>query len=454
MSPRSPETGPVPAKGEPPAPPGPTPRRRLLASLRRHPLRALAACAALALLGAAAAWGWNAWAAGRSLRAARAALDRRDFPAARAHLDDCLRRRPDDPALHLLAAQAARRAGLCAEAEGHLDRCQRLGGVTDETRLEWDLLHAQQGDLAGAERRLRATITPEHPQARLVLEALAQGYLKAERLGDALEALGLWLARWPDDPQALAWRGWVAEHVGNPRDAAADYRRALESDPGHFEARLGLARVLLRGHQAREAAEHFEPLRQSRPDEPDVLLGLAGCRAELGDADGAARLLDGVLAQHPHHARALTERGKLALEAGQAEQAERWLREAVARAPDDREALYRLVQCLRRQGKGAEADRLDRELAGLTKDLRRLEEIIRAVFKKPQDADLRCEAGRIALRRGREAEGLRWLDGALRLEPRHRGAHEALADYFEGKGEAEEAARHRQAAGQLKGPTR
>jgi tetratricopeptide (TPR) repeat protein len=408
----------------------------------------------LALLGVTAVWGWNVWAAGRSLEAARAALARRDFAAARAHLDDCLRRRPDDAALHLLAAQAARRAGLYAEAEGHLDRCQRLGGVTDETRLEWDLLHVQQGELGGAERRLRATITPDHPQARLVLEALTQGYLKAERLGDALEALGLWLGRWPNDPQALAWRGWVAEHVGNPRDAAGDYRSALESDADHFAARLGLARVLLRGHQAREAVGHFERLRQSRPDEPDVLLGLAGCLAELDDRDGAVRLLDRLLAQHPHHARALTERGKLALEAGQTEQAERWLREAVARAPDDREALYRLVRCLRRQGKAPEADRLDRELTELIRDLRRLEEIIRSVFRKPQDADLRCEAGRIALRRGREAEGLRWLDGALRLDARHRGAHEALAAYFEGKGEAEKAAQHRRASGQLKGPDR
>lgn len=444
MSPHVPAAGPVPAAGAAPPP------RRRLSSLRRHPLLTLAAFVSLALLGAAAAWGWNAWAAGRSLRAAMAALERRDFAAARAHLADGLRRRPDDPALHLLAARAARRAGLYAEAGEHLDRCQRLVGVTDETRLEWDLLRVQQGELGAAERRLRSTITPEHPQAREVLEALAQGYLKAERLGDALEALALWLGRWPDDPQALAWRGWVAEHLGNPREAAADYRRALESDAEHFEARLGLARVLLRGHQAQEAGEHFGRLRQSRPDEPDVLLGLAGCRAELDDRDGAVRLLDELLAQHPHHSRALTERGKLALEAGQAEQAEGWLREAVARAPDDREALYRLAQCLRRQGKGPEADRLDRELTELTKDLRRLEEIIRAVFKKPGDADLRCEAGRIALRRGREAEGLRWLDGALRLDPRHRATHEALAEHFERKGEAEEAARHRRAAGQSK----
>jgi tetratricopeptide (TPR) repeat protein len=442
MSRHPPEAGPAPAAG------GPAARRPPRAPLRRHPFLCLAAVAALALLAAAAAWGWGAWAAARSLGAAQAALERRDFAAARAHLADCLRRRPDDPALHLLAARAARRAGLYAEAEAHLDRCQRLGGVTDDTRLEWDLLHVQQGELGAAERRLRETITPEHPQARLVLEALAQGYLKAERLADALEALALWLGRWPNDPQALAWRGWAAEHLGDARDAAGDYRRALESDPDHFEARLGLARVLLRGHEAREAAGHFERLLQARPDEPEVLLGLAGCKAELDDRAGAALLLDRLLAGHPHDARALAERGKLALAAGESERAERWLREAVARAPDDREALYRLVQCLRREGKAEVADRLDRELAGLTKDLRRLDEIIRAVFKKPQDAELRCEAGRIALRRGREAEGLRWLDGALRLDPRHRGAHEALAEYFEGKGQAEEAARHRRAAGQ------
>jgi Tfp pilus assembly protein PilF len=59
---------------------------------------------------------------------------------------------------------------------------------------------------------------------------------------------------------------------------------------------------------------------------------------------------------------------------------------------------------------------------------------------------LRCEAGLILMRRGLEAEGLRWLESALAVDPRHAGTHQALADYFERTGDAERAAQHRRLA--------
>src|SRR5262249_43269965 len=146
------------------------------------------------------------------------------------------------------------------EAERDLERCQQLGGVTDATRLEWDLLRVQQGDLQGIDARLRMTIGPEHPDASIVLEALARGYLKCERLGDARQACELWLGREPGHPWPWLWRGWIAERLGQFDRALPDYQRAAENAPDDREVRLALGGFLLRQRQPAAAGEHFQHL--------------------------------------------------------------------------------------------------------------------------------------------------------------------------------------------------
>src|SRR6266849_7692942 len=120
---------------------------RLLTWLRNYP-RALvldvvvaAVCAAGALVGARHLRVWH------HLRAARQALDRRDFEQAQAHLDCCLADRPNDGELHFLAGQTARRRGDFDLAEQHLHFCGRLRWSPERVALEWALLRAQQGDL-------------------------------------------------------------------------------------------------------------------------------------------------------------------------------------------------------------------------------------------------------------------------------------------------------------------
>src|SRR5262249_10606462 len=204
-------------------------------------------------------------------RQAEAALGRHDLASAAAHLDRYLQRRPRDTAAWFLAARTARRLGCYPEAEQYLNRCQQLGGVTDATRLEWDLLRVQQGDLGDVHTRLRMTITPDHPDAPLVLEALARGYLKCDRLLDVLEACDLWVSRQPDHPWPWLWRGGIFERLGNYHRALADYRRALENAPEDREVRLALGALLARGRQPGAAAEQFEYLLERSPDDEEAL---------------------------------------------------------------------------------------------------------------------------------------------------------------------------------------
>jgi tetratricopeptide (TPR) repeat protein len=209
----------------------------------------------------------------------------------------------------------------------------------------------------------------------------------------------------------------------------SDYRRAVALDPTRDSARLQLAVFLAFSGRADLAVEHFERLWQQEPRNPQVLLGLARCRDAQGRAKEAGQFLDALLHMRPNDIPALRERGKIALHLGQEEQAEDWLRKCLALDPSDQEATYLLVLCLGRRGKQQETQAFRTHLDQIDADLQRLEALNRAVAQAPQNAALRYEAALICLRNGQEQEGLRWLKGALQVDPHYRPAQHVLAQY-------------------------
>src|SRR5262249_43106684 len=213
----------------------------------------------------------------------------------------------------------------------------------EQTALEWALLQVERGDVDRAEGYLRRTVGPDHPDAAVVCEALARGYLMTDRLVDLRGVADLWLQVRPGDTHALYYRGLACERLGLRPEAVAAYREAVGADPENDEARLHLAELLLVLEQdAAQGLDQYEQVRGRRPSDAAVIIGLARCRRELGQAAAARELLDGLLAAHPDHARALAERGRVALAEDDPAGAEAWLRRAVARAPEDAAALHSL----------------------------------------------------------------------------------------------------------------
>ncbi len=422
--------------------------RSLLALARRRPGAALAAVVALVGLGAGAYFAGCYWYVESHRRAAERAVARDELDEAQEHFAACLRVWPHSAALHFQLARAARRAGRFDVAAEHLEACERLEGVTRETALEWALLGGSRGDHTSPELLLEDWAARDSPDALLVLEALAQGYIHAYRLGDARQCLDRLLEREPGQVHALVMRGSLRQATGDEPGAEADYRRAAEAQPDHVLARRRLGELLLRTSRAEEALRQFEHLRP-RPGggAPAVLLGLARCHRELGATDAARRELDELLARQPNHPDALLERGKLALAAESPAAAEGWLRRAVAAAPFSAQANFALAQCLHRQGKDEEARRYEAAHDRIVSDGKLLEEVKVRVGKSPSDPAPRVEAGRICLRSGKEREGLRWLLSALRQAPRDGPAHAVLAEYYERAGQRDLAARHRRQAG-------
>jgi tetratricopeptide (TPR) repeat protein len=360
-------------------------------------------------------------------RAADRAIARGDFDEALGHLDVCLAVWPDRASTRFLAARPARRAGRLDEAERHLTRLQAAHGPSEQTALEWALLQVERGDLERAEDYLRRTVGPDHPDAAIVCEALARGYLLTDRLNDLRGVADKWLEVRPGDTHALYYRGLACERLGQWPEAVAAYRESVEADPENADARLHLAELLLVHYQdAAQALDHYERVRGRRPSDPAVLIGLARCRRELGQTAAARDLLDGLLAAHPDHARALAERGRVALAEDDPAGAERWLRQAVAGAPEDAAALHSLKSALTLQDKKDEAAQLEPRINQLNADLKRYREVVWAVAKDPRNPALRTEAAEICARLGRKDEQRRWLATALLIAPSDERVRAAL----------------------------
>jgi len=418
----------------------------------QHSGRVLGMLGVLAMVGLLTWLGCRYLLAQHHFRAAEQALAEHNFTAAHDHLSRYLELWPASAEKRLLAARVARRAAAYDEAERYLNELQQRQGRMPELALERLLLQVQQGGLEqGVAEDLWSLVDKGHEEAPLILEALTRGYLYTYRLEDALRCLDRWHELQPQEVQALVWRGWIWQAKHEPLKALADYRRAVRRDPKHFQARLYLAQTLLATGQLEEAADQLEYLRQRQPANSTVLLLLSYCRRHLGQTDEACRLLDVVLAEQPDNSSALRERGVIALSQGELTQAEAWLRRAVHADPYDQEAAYQLGQCLMRLDRKEEArsylDQADR----IRGDVERLHRLSAQIAENPSDALLRCQAGIICLRNGQIEEGLRWLSGALQLDPNCQPARQALADYYQRIGKTDLAELYGRSVG--KGPS-
>jgi tetratricopeptide (TPR) repeat protein len=426
---------PAPAPGEAPAPARRWPARAA-AALGRHFRRRWRPWAALGLLAVAAAGllpavpQWRAW---RELRAGRAELERYHNPQAVRHLQAAMHVWPNDPDVLLLAARAARRAGSYEEADRCLDKYQQARGLDDALGLERLLLTAERSGAEATMALCRRRVEDNDPNAPLILEAVTRGFLRQYRLRDARLCLERWLTLQPDNPQALCLMGQFHLDYERARSAAVDsYRRAVEVDPDHEEARVGLAVTLLEGKNYAEAAEHLEEVRRRQPDNLRVLVGLAECKDGLSQTAEGLRLVDEALARRPDYWPALAFRGRYLLLHRQYAEAEPVLQRAVAGNPRDHNARYNLILVLHRLGKEGEAREHEQQLKQMEVDVKRFNEIVtKEMGQRPNDPDLHAELGELLLRSANRDEGLRWLHSALRLDEQNARARKALAAYYQ-----------------------
>ncbi|HXG59918.1 MAG TPA: tetratricopeptide repeat protein [Planctomycetota bacterium] len=98
------------------------------------------------------------------------------------------------------------------------------------------------------------------------------------------------------------------EAKGRYDEAEAFYRRALEADPDHYEARLGLGNCRLSRGRPEEALEEYRRAQALNPADPKVANNLAHVLTALGrDLEEAERLADRAVALYDAEFRAIRE---------------------------------------------------------------------------------------------------------------------------------------------------
>jgi tetratricopeptide (TPR) repeat protein len=429
--------------------------RRLLAPLRyarRRPLRAacLVALGLVVLLGAAAG-GAGLWFQ-HHLRAARDAVDRGHNAEAARHLMACRRVLPDHPGVKLLMARLARRAGDWDLCDQLLDEYGAAHGDDDRLVFERLMVRAARGDLQSAGPPLVARIRAGGADAGPAREALVTGYLSRFRWAAAERALDEWDAAEPDNTTALLLRGKYLEQRQATDGPAALYRRILELDPDHDEARLRLTTVLIQRYLGEEALGHLAILRQRLPANAEVAYQWAAALGLQGRTAEARAALDECLRAHPLHAGALAERAKYAALDGDYQTAVEYFDRASKVDRGNASVRRQYAQALARVGRTAEAAKEEAAVDALKADLERMERLIAGPLQTaPDDPAVPYQIGAIALRAGQPAEALRWFQTALQVDPDYLPTHRALAAYYQATGNPVLAARHRAIASRLAG---
>jgi tetratricopeptide (TPR) repeat protein len=412
--------------------------------MRRRPARAALFLALfLLLIGLIAAGGAVVW-FHYHLRLARAELAKGHNAVAIRHLHQCGILHPGHREVLVLSARAARRVGALEEADLLLSQYAERYGVEEPVVLERLLLQAAQGDLERVGPQLLARIRGGGPDAALAREALLTGLLYRFRWADAYSQLQDWLAHDPDSTTALLMRGKLEEQRQGVEVAIEHYRRILQIDPDHDEARLRLATQLLAIRRGEEALPHVEILRSHLPDHPEVAVQWVQTLALMGMTDKSRLALDECLKQHPDYAPALLERGSAKLLEGKEAEAESDIARAVQLDPGNLVARNQYAFALARNGKVAEAARARAEADRLKADLEQITTLIGGRLQNnANDPQVYYEIAAIALRSGLVAEAIRWFSSALRVDPNHVPSHRALASLYRELDNPILAARHR-----------
>jgi tetratricopeptide (TPR) repeat protein len=156
----------------------------------------------------------------------------------------------------------------------------------------------------------------------------------AAEVGDAYESKALW-------EHAL---GLVHETTGDTARARREYERALEEDLAWYAARMGLARLDLRGGNADAAVAHLAAAAEAAPGDGVV-------RLEYGDALLVAGRISDAVAQYqaarerePHWAEVYLRLGRAHDALGEGAEAAEMYRGYVARAPRRQAAVAEAVR--------------------------------------------------------------------------------------------------------------
>ncbi len=227
--------------------------------------------------------------------------------------------------------------------------------------------HAEQmGELTKQIESMKAAKSPESLAAcstayqKAIVAHPVDGFLNwkygrmlAEEVADYAAAerqYALVLSRFPLFHLAVTARGQMLAQLGRNDEAVAEFRRAIELQPYHFDPHYQLARMLHKQGQIDEAIAEYRQTLRYRPGYPTVYNPLAELLQKCGRIEEAIAVCVEGTSVHPQDAILFCNLGVLFDKAGRSQEAAVAFRKAIELAPNSADIRRVADTVMRRRG--------------------------------------------------------------------------------------------------------
>ena len=322
-----------------------------------------------------------------------------------------------------------------------------------EARYYLGKAYLETGKFERAEKELLKVLRqyPDYTDARL---ELAKVYLYTERPDDGLREVESYMNTKPDDPGAYEVQGRLLMLKGRTADAEADFKKALDLDPGRIPARLYLAGVYAKSGDSAGARRLLSEVIERDAENTRAYYMLASLEASLKNREGALEAYRKITEIAPDDVNALFRAGLLHVDGGELDQAADIAERIIKKFPDRPEG-YRLkgiAAFFNRDFK--EAVTALQTAAGIQPDMRTyyfmglsyygsgdlemsLNWFQKAVDLSPSSVQPRLMIAMILLKQGRVDESIAESKRILQMDDGVAQAHNILGSAYMVKGEYE-----------------
>lgn len=344
----------------------------------------------------------------------------------------------DNDEVHFLKARIYRKLGKFDEFEKSLAQSRTLG--LDESKAEYEklLLGGQSGRIAELLNKLEELVGGVHQfDPAEVYEALVNGFLLHGRVVEATEYVENWKKDYPEDPSQKFYEavmliryGPIQRIEGAQEKAASILEKLVSAYPSYFRARMTYGDLLFELNQVEKSAEQFENCIKNPDAGMQPKLSLARCYANLGRTEDAKKMFEQVLEETPDNNLALSELGKLQLADEEFDLALKNLQAAFPSRRWDMDLNNDLGQALQANGRAEDAKPYFDRAEVIREKRGEIQQLMEELDQGFRDEEKRFELGKLLLEYGNPEHGVLYLRSVLDVNPRHRGAFQALQNHF------------------------
>ena len=298
-------------------------------------------------------------------------------------MDWLLKKRSDDPAVHVLASNLLAVQGKIPDAIVEKQRAIALDPARWEPYLSLGLLQVKSLDLAAAEVNFKKVVTlnPKAAQPHLVLggfyqsqkrfaeaeqefrnalaidsttmgprEALARLYIVEGKKADAEEVLKQAKHDLPHNPDSYLALSNFYYVTGDLDKSVAEYHALIVERPQDLQAKKKYIELLLQTKRYDEARSLSDEILKANPKDDDALVYRSQMQINSGDVSDAAQTLQAVVKEAPNNIKAHYALGVAFQKQGNLERAVSEWREALRLNPNFLDAQRSIADAAMQKG--------------------------------------------------------------------------------------------------------